>query len=320
MYSKKTILILFIIYSITQKIFSSEAFNINVSAFSGIKYGETIKSIYLNDKNTKLSELVWEEKPIYELGLSSDISLWDFFIGFDFNYGIPTHVGNMYDSDWTTYGLKKTYTISQCELLNSFDTSLKFSYKTPKIFIFRIDPSIQIQYMFKNFNAHDGYGWYGAAQYAKEPRDYDVAWNDPLARKAKKIRDIDYYRHTLLTFFGFNLEIFTIDKLNLQTGFYISPFAYMYSYDTHHRSETNTHYVDLQYGYFSKFKTNLYVGWKFTDRIETFADFSAIFGTTDYGDLYHDEYSDTPTYTSNQPTSSNLWNIDVNSGIKINVK
>lgn len=300
--------------------FSKDAFKVDFSVFTGIKHGEISKSIYLGGTSTKVSKLDWEEKNIYEFGIGTDITFFDFFVSAQFSAGLPLSTGNMYDSDWNLEGLKKTYTISECDLKQSFDTQIEISYHTPKLFIFRLEPAVQVQYMFQNFNAHDGYGWYGAKEYAKIPRDYDVAWNDPLSRKAKKIRDIDYYRHTFLTFFGFEFYYIPTEKFRLKTGFFISPFAYMYSLDTHHKSSANVHYCDVQYGYFSKYKTTLKAEFRIKRRIKIFSEFSIISGTSDYGDLYADEYSDILTKFENQPTSSSMLNVDFNIGTEFSMK
>lgn len=300
--------------------FSKDVFNMDLLVFSGIKYGEISKSIYLGGTSTKVSKLDWEEKNIYEFGIGADITFFDFFVSAQFSAGLPLNTGNMYDSDWNLDGLKKTFTISECDLKQSFDSQIEISYHTPKLFIFRLEPAVQAQYMFQNFNAHDGYGWYGAKEYAKIPRNYDVAWNDPLARKAKKIRDIDYYRHTFLTFFGFEFYYMPAENFSIKTGFFISPFAYMYSLDTHHKSSANVHYCDVQYGYFSKYKTTLKAEYKIKKRLKIFSEFSIISGTSDYGDLYADEYSDILTKFENQPTSSSMLNVDFNLGTTFSIK
>ena len=300
--------------------FSKDRLKIDFSVFSGIKYGEISKSIYLGSTNTKVSKLDWEEKNIYEFGIGTDITFFNFFISAQFSAGLPLRTGNMYDSDWNLSGLKKTYPISECDLKQSFDTQLEISYHTPQLSIFRFEPAVQAQYMFQNFNAHDGYGWYGAKEYAKLPRDYDVAWNAPLARKAKKIRDIDYYRHTFFTFFGFEFYYMPIEKFSIKTGLFISPFAYMYSLDTHHKSSANVHYCDVQYGYFSKLKTTLKAEYRIKKKFKIFSEFSIISGSSDYGDLYADEYSDILTKFENQPTSSSILNIDFNLGTAFSIK
>ena len=318
---KKTHIFFVLLFTLIPiSVFAKDILNLELSAFAGIKRGELSKSIYLNDTSTKVSQLDWEEKNIYEFGIGTDITFFNLLTQVQFSAGLPVNCGNMYDSDWNLSGLKKTYTISECDLKQSFDSQIEISYLTPSFYIFRLTPAIKIQYMYQNFNAHDGYGWYGAKEYAKIQRDYDVAWNDPLARKAKKIRDIDYYRHTLLTFFGFEFYYMPIEKFTVRTGFFISPFAYMYSLDTHHKSSANVHYCDVQRGNFSKYKTTFKVEYTIKKRLKIFSDFSIIYGPTDYGDLYADEYSDGLTKFENQPTSSSMFNIDFNIGTTFLVK
>ena len=322
MYKLKKIHIFFVLFATFThiSIFSQNLLKLDILAFSGIKHGELSKSIYLNDSSTKVSQLDWEEKNIYEFGIGIDFTFFNLFMSAQFSAGLPLNCGNMYDSDWNLSGLNKTYTISECDLKKSFDSQIIISYLTPAFYIFKLTPAIQIQYMYQNFNAHDGYGWYGAKEYAKIPRDYDVAWNDPLARKAKKIREIDYYRHTFLTFFGFEFYYMPIEKFSIKTGFFISPFAYMYSLDTHHKSSANVHYCDVQFGNFSKYKATIKAEYKINKRLKIFSDFSIIYGSTDYGDLYADEYSDSLTKFERQPTSSSMFNIDFNIGTSFSIK
>lgn len=320
MCKNKKICIFFVLLFTSISVYSKDMLKLEISTFAGIKHGEISKSIYLNDSSTKVSKLDWEEKNIYEFGIGTDITFFDLLMSMQFSVGLPLNCGNMYDSDWNLSGLKKTYTISECDLKQSFDSQIIIAYLAPSFSIFKLTPAIQIQYMYQNFNAHDGYGWYGAKEYAKIPRDYDVAWNDPLARKAKKIRDIDYYRHTILTLFGFDFYYMPIDKFTIRTGFFVSPFAYMYSLDTHHKSSANVHYCDVQFGYFSKYKATFKVEYKIKKRLKIISDISIIYGSTDYGDLYADEYSDILTKFENQPTSSSIFNIDFNIGTSFTIK
>ena len=301
-------------------IFPADIFHFDVSVFSGVRSGSITKSIYLENTDTKVSRLDWEEKPVFLAGLKTDFTIWKFESDFRFSFGFPLSCGSMYDSDWNLDGIKKTYTISECNILQNFDASINLSFHTPEFSAFRIDPSIEIQYLFKNFKAHDGYGWYGGQEHAKIPRGYDVAWDDPLARKAKKIRDIDYYRHTVLTFFGVKGTFFASQKLTFQAEFFISPFSYNYSLDTHYRSEENTHYLDIQTGSFAKYKINLKSQYKLNRYFAVFTDVSILSGKEEYGDLYSDVYSDNLTKFSSQPTGSSMHSVEFNAGIKFAVK
>ena len=111
MYKLKKIHILFVLSLFTPvSFFSNGRLKLDVFTFAGIKYGELSKSIYLNNSSTKVSRLDWEEKNIYEFGIGTDISFFNFLISTQFSAGLPRNCGNMYDSDWNLSGLKKTYT------------------------------------------------------------------------------------------------------------------------------------------------------------------------------------------------------------------
>ena len=279
-------------------IFPADIFHFDVSAFSGVRSGSITKSIYLENTDTKVSRLDWEEKPVFLAGLKTDFTIWKFESDFQFSFGFPLSCGSMYDSDWNLDGIKKTYTISECNILQNFDASINLSFHTPEFSAFRIDPSIEIQYLFKNFKAHDGYGWYGGQEHAKIPRDYD----------------------TVLTFFGVKGSFFASQKLTFQAEFFISPFSYNYSLDTHYHSEENTHYLDIQTGCFTKYKINLKSQYKLNRYFAVFTDVSILSGKEEYGDLYSDVYSDNLTKFSSQPTGSSMYSVEFNAGIKISVK
>ncbi len=317
MFIKKIILSVFFLLYSDFLLFSKQNFSLETNPFFALKCSELTKSIYLNSKDTKISELLWEQKPAYMFGLQSKFYVEQFSIEAQFSFSLPISCGSMYDSDWNLAGLKKTYSIHQCEILQDFDSNLFVSYSIPIIrkFSFTIAPSVGIKYLYASLNAHDGYGWYGGAEVSKPNRNYDVSWDSPLARKAKKIRDIDYYRHNLFVFVGSDFSFKPVNRLLFLAGFYFSPYAYSYSMDTHHRSGESSHYLDIQHGFFSKFMTRSGVNFFITKNIAVSANFSSVFGFTDFGKLYSDEYSENLTEFTDQPSSSNIWNCIFEIGI-----
>lgn len=317
MFTKKIFLSFFLLFFIKFLLFSEHNFSFEIEPFFAFKCAEISKSIYLNNKDTKISELLWEQKPTYMFGLQSKFYVGQFSIEAQFSFSLPISCGSMYDSDWNLAGLKKTYSIHKCEILQDFDSNLFVSYSIPIIrkFSFNIAPSVGIKYLYASLNAHDGYGWYGGAEVSKPKRNYDVSWDSPLARKAKKIRDIDYYRHSLFVFVGSDFSFKPVNRFLFLVGFYFSPYAYSYSMDTHHRSGESSHYLDIQNGFFSKFMATAKVNFSITKNIAISANCSSVFGFTDFGKLFSDEYSENLTEFPNQPSSSNIWNCIFGIGI-----
>lgn len=288
--------------------------------FSGIKNSEIYKAIYLDNTEIKVSELKWNQDIIPITGVNFSYLFNNLSITTGFSAGIPMTAGSMYDSDWNLAGIKKTYSISKCDTIYDFTTGLGISYNFQPAKIFNFRPIVQIEYHYNNFVAHDGYGWYGGKEHAKIPRDYDVAWDDPLARKAKKIANIDYYRHSVFVFAGFEIGIFPTEKFCIKSSFEMSPFTYMYSMDTHHRvSNPDTHYVEIQSANFSKYKFEIEPSYELNSKNRLYINYSCIFGQEDYGDLYHDYYSEKPTKSNSQPTGANFKSFVLSFGFSLKI-
>ncbi len=278
----------------------------DVRVYSGAKNSEISKSIYLNNTQTKVSELEWNQDIIPVEGFILSFNASDFFVNTDLVAAIPMQAGSMFDSDWNLSGLKKTFSISKCDTVYDFSGALELGYAFHLANGLSLSPVLQAEYHYNEYKAHDGYGWYGGYEYAKEPRDYDVSWDNALARKAKKIAQIDYFRHSVFVFTGWEAGYNFTEKFGLKSSFKIAPFTYMYSMDTHHRvSNPNTHYVEIQSGYFSKFKVEIEPSYKINSKISIFMSFSSIFGMEDYGDLYHDFYFEPISKAEDQPSGAN---------------
>lgn len=277
-----------------------------LDVYSGIKNSEISKSIYYESTQTKVSHLKWTQDIIPVAGVNLSFNAADFFVKTNLIAAIPMEAGSMYDSDWNLYGINKTYSISKCDTIYDFSGEVELNYAFHLANGLSLSPVLQAEYHYNEFKAHDGYGWYGGHEYAKVPRDYDVSWDNELARKAKKIAQIDYFRHSVFVFTGLEVGYNFTEKFGLKSSFKIAPFTYMYSMDTHHRvSNPNTHYVEIQTGNFSKFKLEIEPSYKLNPKICLYMNFSTIFGKEDYGDLYHDVYFEKISKAEDQPSGAN---------------
>lgn len=320
---KKYILILFIIFSISK--FYSEN-NLRIGVVSGIKNLSITNTVYPADLKTKNSFLEWNQDIIPIVGLNLAYQYAAFFISSNFIAGIPMTAGSMFDSDWNFSGLKTNYSISQCDTIYDFNTEIELGYSFRPDRFFTISPLLLFEYHYNNFVAHDGHGWYGNYNRAYSKVDYDVAWNDPLARKVK-IANIDYYRHFLIFFMGFEFGFYPIKKLTIKSSFNISPIIYAYSFDTHHGGNNlitglknpDSHYIDIETGYFSKYKLKFESSYELNSKINLNINISYLFGSEDYGNLYHDYYTDKISKSETQMVSANYKSLITFLGLELKI-
>jgi outer membrane protease len=91
----------------------------NVTPKAGLIYGEATETIYARSTGRqKLSELVWEMRPLFYAGMEADFAMrkagWKagLFARASFKAGIPAHSGSMRDSDWMTQQTVNGRTVS----------------------------------------------------------------------------------------------------------------------------------------------------------------------------------------------------------------
>lgn len=276
----------------------AQSFHLSVAPVFGIRKSESEEIIYTDSTDEKLSELNWEETPVFQIGAISFVSLNNFNLRLNFLYGFTNDFGEMTDSDWNLSGLKTTYSIHEekvaKDISSGFDFFYDFNFFDKK---FTLSPGVAFDYNYVSFEARNGYGWYGSYLYSKTGED--VAWNSGNARKAKKVAGIDYSRKSFSTYFS----IFAgtqIRNFSAQLGFFISPFTYYDVLDHHYSANSEKYGYDCNYifkDFFKHLKIDLDLSYKFNNFLR--ANLSVCFEKQflDYGTMYSSYYTDNLTKT-----------------------
>ena len=225
---KKIISVLSILFVITLSCFSEIKFEIepNFNTTLG-KYGEYV---YSYSGKSVVSYLEWQSMPLVKPGIESRLSFNNLEFSAGISYALPLKCGKMYDSDWDSYGVKTTYSISNNYSMQNYDCYFSIGVKIDcKKFL--LIPEFSYFYYYDFFQSNDGEGWYGRDIYSKTGKT--VSWDSPDARHYRKLSRIELKRESKYFFLGitglFNLG----SKCEFSAGSFIAPYASVYNSDYH---------------------------------------------------------------------------------------
>lgn len=286
---KKTHTFLFIIFFISIFCHAKIKTSLSLSPHIGFTFGQFDEILYAPDE-TMCSLLEWEQKPLLNLGLSVNLELNNFSIISSFEYGTKIANPQMYDSDWSD-GIKYSYTIHPLESSREINTQFKIAYNIFPHHSISLFPEIEIKYMYASFNAGRGAG----------------IRND----RQIKVYGVDYTRHSLFFFTGLkfstNLNSFT----TIDTDFMVAPYIYQYATDFHHGVKNPFTSIEIQDGYFSKFKFSTALKFKLTNKINLDFYTHFLFGNITKGDFYSNYYRDEISKFTDQQSGSNLFSTKI---------
>lgn len=302
--------------------------SLTISPNIGLSFGTLGEYLFSQyDKNHIVSDLQWNFSPLFKIGLMTEYNYKNFFIGGSFSYFLPTTNGNMYDSDYNN-DFKTNYCIFDNESIFAIDATLKASFKIP-IKKIKVSPTIIGLYSANRFVGKNGYGYFGDREINGGWTDTDVPWNDPRARKAISVSNIEYSRDELFLFLGTELE-YKINRLTFLIGLFVSPITYTNVLDFHTDQTGNTpgyKAYSTQYGYFSKYMATLSINYEINNKINFFLNVNGILSLINKGILVTN-YGRTGIssgifaeqnqfYLSNQQSGSNLKKLTLDWGIKL---
>lgn len=310
---KKIYLIYFIIFISLDNIYSNDFF----SFMPYLKYSNGIhgEHLYYSVSEKECSYLEWEEKNSFLLGIEGIFKIKNFNISLNSEFGIPKVAGKMYDSDWIYTsefpdGLKTTYSISENHLKSKFNTEILLNYDFNINKIVTISPGICFQYSYLNFNAKNGYGWYGSSNYSTTKEN--VSWDSEYA-KYYKIYGIDLKRHNLYTWIDLELKFNFIKDFIFGANFNISPYTYSFTEDFHHKKFT-TH--QIMHTNFTRLKSEIFGIYSFNKKFLLRIGFEYLYGSTQKGKTYTDNYSEDFRLT-NQKSANDIKEFSVLVGFQI---
>ena len=296
--------ILFLILS-SPLCFSLSDFHFSIEPRISLSYGELNELLYSSDGNL-VSQLDWEQKPLFYYGLEADITLKNFRIITLFESSLPVGTSYMYDyDDFDGNGTFDKLSKHPIDRTINFNTELTFSYNLQLSSAFTIIPLLHFQYLFNKFEADKGL----------------ILFGQRTQGKTVYANKIDYLRHSFFIFSGISLKISPLKKSFFTVDFLISPWGYQYAIDYHHGSGKDPRYpfstYDYIYSYFSKFKFNVSANCIINSffSIQVFTSF--LFGSADNGYFYTDYESD-ELYLSSQKSGAKINYIKTGLSLRFN--
>jgi len=226
----------------------------------GFAHGQALELVYpVNTAGGLLSELRWDMKPVYYLGLNTGISRRDimsgpgFFTNISFKFGIPGDTGSMEDRDWMSIengGL--THFSCHTNHTNEFiclDAVAGVSFPV-RTFLY-LKPFISGSWMRFSFSARDGMGQYARkttctkncesishlpgcpAAYTPNETTYHSINDNPHYYPFDGFKVITYTQDWLVIAAGFTAGTKALYPFLIDFSFKISPFTYCAAADEH---------------------------------------------------------------------------------------
>ncbi len=333
MKKKQLIIFSFILHISTFSLFANTSpqktknWGFSVSPSFGLSFGSLGEYLYSQyETNLLVSDLQWNFSPLLKFGIKAQYNYKLFFVEGSFSYFLPTTCGKMYDSDYN-----KDFKTNLCFFDNksifAIDTSLKASFKIPLKKIF-LTPSIIGIYSANSFVGFNGYGYFGDKEINGGWTETDVPWDNPNARKAASVSNIEYTRDELFLFLGTEIE-YKIKRFTFCVGLFVSPITYTNVIDFHTDQTGNTpgyKAYSTQYAFFSKYMATLNFNFNLNTNVSIFINGSGIFSlitkgilVTNYGrqgtssGIFNEQNK---YYLSKQQSGSDIKKITIDCGMK----
>ena len=204
-------------------------YNFSFGLSSGFVYGQSIELVYPVDTPSKyLSELLWDMKPVYYLGLQVNFDRYNLindlglFASLTFNIGFPSVSGIMEDRDWmNTHNEALThYSRHTNKTREFFWLDAAFGFSIPVKNYFNLKPLINVSWMRFAFTGRDGYGEY----------DYP-GWSPNVSYEGMEV--IRYEQDWLILAAGLSIETKKLFPFSFEFSFKISPLIYCAATDVH---------------------------------------------------------------------------------------
>lgn len=259
--------------------------NLNFEPYVTARLGVQDEFVYTENSlgETKiLSELNWEQKPIFFGGIKTQIGFCGFNLAFKYQEALPLKCGTVFDSDWvnvitdgaqflvaekwtldsTVSSYKTNYSESECKLERYYNWILELNYTKEFQNQIGIKLFAQFDYSYSSFWANGGTYWYGAYNSSENYyEDYTTVENASyFSGKVLALERINY-----ITWAGFSLSA-RFSHFSFCTDFAVCPFIHTDSLDSHFlRSSTGTYFLDemnsffsgVKFGFLGKFYFNL---------------------------------------------------------------
>ena len=205
---------------------------------TGVVYGQAAELVYPSTTKAEyLSELLWDMKPVFYLGLQADfnrvnlMSKPGFFASASFKLGIPGDTGIMEDRDWqsTVNDALTNFSSHTNKTREFYWADIFMGVSIPVKTYFYIKPFLSGSWMHFAFTARDGY-W----KYAQETASgvYKPIEDNP-AYGTLTGNVIRYRQDWFLAAIGFSAGTDILQPFSFELFFQISPVTYCAASDNH---------------------------------------------------------------------------------------
>lgn len=224
-------------------LFAIDAPQFSLAPFTEIAYGQSFEHVYYSDKI--LSELIWDMKPLYLVGLEALLE-WKkgFFLDTEASFGIPTFTGLMEDSDWYNLSLnldtgKTHFSRHNAKLtyatILSINTGWSFFPRINNFPDFSITPSLGFKYFSWKWNAQDGY-----VQHNSEIINGTYPeWQESQSKNSIAGVGISYEQIFYIPTLGISGSYSPIPTIETNLGITFSPLVYSHNTDCHFIPSSN---------------------------------------------------------------------------------
>ena len=255
-------LFIFIIFTLFLHVsaFSSD-FHFSVQPQITVHWGQQDEFVYLaydgGEKRT-LSELNWEQKPLFMPGIKGRLGYKNLFLELGAKTALQENCGTVYDSDWLNVSallgcsddyasIKTNYSESDCVLDSYYQLSAKLEYQTQINQSITFSPFAEFEYSYSSYYAKEGWALYSnditkiLDGYYHSYSDPDNSYEVTFSGNVMQLERITYF-----TWLGAELNASLSPKVSLAFSFALSPFVYIQSLDSHLLK--GTYYLDEMYG------------------------------------------------------------------------
>jgi outer membrane protease len=220
----------------------------------GFFYGQAEEIVYPSSefKADLLSQLLWDMKPVFYIGLLADFSRrnpmekWGGFANLSFKYGLPRKSGKMEDRDWESYENTALTSFSshdnQTNKLFLLDLSAGFSVPLNRIILLKA--YLNVSYMHLGFSGFNGYGKYARGNPPYSGKYYPIDDNPTLKDYYGKV--INYTQNWFHIAPGVSFGFFFHKNFSAELSFAISPLIFCNDEDQH--LTTNVQFLDIMRG------------------------------------------------------------------------
>jgi len=250
-------------------------YSFSFGAGAGLIYGMSQEFVYIsNNKDNLLSELLWDLKSVFYLGLNFDFCRSDltektgFYSSLSFKAGIPGDTGVIENRDWMNNRNRNELTHFSSHTNKTkefFQADAVIGISIPVLKSFFMIPFISGSWMHFSFSGSNGNGNY--------------IWYDPPAISYQGQEVIRYKQDWFLIAAGLTIGTNILSPFSINLSFQISPFTYCiakddhlsvwtpefkYNYITYPAGWTNprTYYDYTSFGLFIEPKANISLIWK----------------------------------------------------------